>query len=401
MTTSKVNIKQKVSLIALFLLGTSAVTEAQVTFPNVEKGIHFKSEDESTKIQLNFRSQNLFTYTPEQNGEDATTNILVRRSRLKLGGHIGDPKFAFKFEAGLSNRDIGARSDFAEVNYSSKVILDAVFKYKPNKKMEFWFGQTKLPGNRERVISSQKLQFVDRSLVNSRFNIDRDAGFQFSYKDGKEFKYRIALAATTGEGRNITVNSIGGLSYTGRVEFLPFGDFTNKGDYFSSDLAREEKPKVSVGVTYNLNEGATRDRGQLGSFIQDTSGLFGADLESVHADLMFKYQGWSVASEFATRSNTLDNAPAGELSKAFALGSGFTIQAGYLLKSNYEFAVRYTDIKAATDDLTSISDQTEYTFGLSKYIIGHTLKWQTDISVLEQAGKDPSLRYRFQVEFGI
>ena len=51
------------------------------------------------------------------------------------------------------------------------------------------FGQGKLPGNRERVISSGNLQLVDRSRLNSRYNIDRDVGFTLSNwtKLGKQF----------------------------------------------------------------------------------------------------------------------------------------------------------------------------------------------------------------------
>ena len=53
-------------------------------------------------------------------------------------------------------------------------------KYYP-KNFEIWFGQGKLPGNRERVISSGNLQQVDRSLLNSLFTIDRDFGFQLRH----------------------------------------------------------------------------------------------------------------------------------------------------------------------------------------------------------------------------
>ena len=56
--------------------------------------------------------------------------------------------------------------------------MDAVLKNHINENWSLWFGQTKLPGNRERVYSSQELQFVDRSLVNARFNLDRDVGVQ-------------------------------------------------------------------------------------------------------------------------------------------------------------------------------------------------------------------------------
>jgi hypothetical protein len=38
------------------------------------------------------------------------------------------------------------------------------------------FGQTKLPGNNQRVVSSGSLEFTDRTINNSRFNIDRDFG---------------------------------------------------------------------------------------------------------------------------------------------------------------------------------------------------------------------------------
>jgi hypothetical protein len=48
--------------------------------------------------------------------------------------------------------------------------------YKPTKNWTIGFGQTKLPGNNQRVVSSGSLEFTDRTINNSRFNIDRDFG---------------------------------------------------------------------------------------------------------------------------------------------------------------------------------------------------------------------------------
>ena len=136
---------------------------------------------------------------------------------------------------------------------------------------ELWVGQTKLPGNIERVVSSGNLQFVDRSILNSRFNIDRDVGLQLRHKDklGKNFVIREKIALSQGEGRNVTEGNQGGLQYTGRIELLPFGEFTSKGDYSSSDLKREPTPKLMVSATYDHNNNACllytspspRDRG--------------------------------------------------------------------------------------------------------------------------------------------
>ncbi len=82
------------------------------------------------------------------------------------------------------------------------------------KNWELWAGQTKLPGNVERVVSSANLQFIDRSILNSRFNIDRDLGFQIRHKSawGNNFITKEKFALSQGEGRNVTKGNQGGLT---------------------------------------------------------------------------------------------------------------------------------------------------------------------------------------------
>ena len=110
-----------------------------------------------------------------------------------------------------------------ESGNTASIIYDAVVKWSFLPKWQVWFGQTKLPGNRERVISSQNMQFVDRSLVNARFNLDRDIGIQLhgSQQMGR-FVVREIFAVSTGEGRDIIVqNPKNGHEFTGRIELLP------------------------------------------------------------------------------------------------------------------------------------------------------------------------------------
>lgn len=349
---------------------------------------------------------------PAQNNgfEDVSSNWLIRRSRLKFDGFAFNPKFKYKIELGLSNRDHGGEN--IHTNNTSNLILDAFVRWNFYKNMEVWFGQTKLPGNRERVISSQKLQFVDRSLVNSRYNIDRDMGIQFRNKlKFGSIVTRQALAISQGEGRNRTnkkdPNPSTGFEYTGRLEVLPLGEFTGKGDYFGSDLKREETPKVSFGVTYDINMNAARTGGNLGDYVDDDEGIVIdtalATLNTILADVMFKYKGFSLASEYA--SKTMDGErivnDEGEIINNYYTGSGLTVQAGYLLKNNLEPAIRYTTI---TPDLESGRDLQEmYTLGLSRYIVGHSLKVQTDFSLIrdtDQYTSDITEEYlwRFQIE---
>jgi hypothetical protein len=66
--------------------------------------------------------------------------------RLKLDGFVYNPKFGYKVELGFSARDIGT-----VVVGNSGNVIDGVFFYKPTSDFTIGFGQTKLPGNNQRV----------------------------------------------------------------------------------------------------------------------------------------------------------------------------------------------------------------------------------------------------------
>lgn len=79
------------------------------------------------------------------------------------------------------------------------------------------------------------------------------------------------------------------------------------------------------------------------------------------------------------------------------VGNGINLQTGYLFKNNLEVSGRFTNIKL-DEEITGRNPQSQYTLGLSKYIVGHKLKVQTDLSYLsEEAGQD-SLMYRLQLD---
>ena len=155
-----------------------------------------------------------------------------------------------------------------------------------------WAGQTKLAGNRERVVSSGDLQMVDRSLLNSRFNIDRDIGLQlrhhFNLTD--TFIVKEVFSISQGEGRNVTTGNLGGHQYTSRLEILPFGNFASKGDYRGSDLKFETSPKLAIGVTYDFNNNAVKNRSNQGSYMETDNGFYETNINTLFIDLMFTFK---------------------------------------------------------------------------------------------------------------
>ena len=190
--------------------------------------------DSSYSMNLAARIQSLYVGEWDVNDEDGIHNsssqFLIRRARLKFGGFVLNPKVKYKIELGLTNKDQGKVA--SDNNMAPKMILDAVVKWNFYKNFTLWAGQTKLPGNRERVISSANLQLVDRSLVNKIFNIDRDMGVQLRhyFTLGKNFTVVESLAMSQGEGRNLVQDNLGGYQWTARVEVYPFGKFKGKGD---------------------------------------------------------------------------------------------------------------------------------------------------------------------------
>ena len=364
------------------------------------KGITVVAQDSSFSMKFSTRFQTLYDGKLTIDDNSWSDKILIRRARLKFDGFAYSPKLQYKVELGLSNRDHGSPNEFT--SNTARMILDAVIKWNFVGNWTLWVGQTKLPGNRERIISSSSLQFVDRSIVNSRFTLDRDIGIQIRHKDvlGENFVVKEIVAVSQGEGRNITADNFGGYDYTFKVELLPFGEFESKGDYFGSDLKREETPKLAVGLSYDFNDGAVRQRGQQGSFMEGTNGLVFTDLSTFLGDFMFKYKGFSAAGEYGNRQN-IDGFVAitgpNEVMK-FISGSGFVLQAGYLFDNNFELAGRFTTVAPDDPAISGLREQTEYTLGVSKYIVGHSLKVQSDASLLQSPGRSDELRFRLQME---
>lgn len=395
------------------LLLSGYVYGQDVTNNKFGKGlINIIAADSSYSMNFAARFQTLYTsdwdfpdnkslYSPE-------SAFTIRRARLKFDGFAYSPKLKYKIELGLSNNDISGADQFND--NTPRYILDAVAKWNFYGNFELWGGQTKLPGNRERVISSANMETVDRSLVNAYYNIDRDMGVQLHhfFTIGENFLIREAVAVSQGEGRNITEGNQGGYQYTARAEVLPFGDFD---DYVGADLKRHQTPKLSVGATYDYNDNAVRTRSNMGSymFANTQSGLYETDVKTFFLDAMFKYRGFSFMGEYAKRTadnpiavNT-DGTPAidedGNLTEdAVNIGDGLNLQAGYVFKNNYQIVGRYTTISPDAE-VSAEGVETQYTLGISKYILGHKLKVQTDISLNDyEDNANNSLMYRLQFD---
>ena len=394
------------NLLALGLMMCSFFTSfsQETNSPEFGKGLFNLMGKDSTwsaKIAARMQLLSSTTWTENSNGNytDPHFNALIRRARLKFDGFVYSPKLSYKLELGLSNRDLSGGSKYT--SDAPRYILDAVVMWNFYQNFELWVGQTKLPGNMERVISSGNLQLVDRSLLNGQFTLDRDMGIQLRHYTHltDTFVIREILSISQGEGRNITTGNLGGHQYSGRLELLPFGEFEGGDEYSGGDLKREKKPKLMLAATYNLNLNAVKTRGSQGTYMETDYGFHQTDINTLSIDAAFKYNGFSFMGEYAHRdaqdpfARNIDGSLTGEVVQ---VGRGLNLQTGYLFNSNWAVSGRYTNVKL-NKNITGENPENQYTLGLSKYIVGHKLKVQTDMSYLSVNIGPDELMFRLQL----
>ncbi len=372
---------KSLGLLVLLIFATSV--SAQITYDGggIGKGIRFKTNDDSFYLKFRTRVQVRWDFDNVPEADYYVNKASVKRARLKFDGYFINKNLRYKIE----------------YDVVKGYVRDAVVKYKTGD-IDIWFGQTKLPGNRERVISSANLQTIDRSIFNAGYNLDRDIGFQLhhSFYIGNIYIKDI-YALTSGNGIK-DINKSSGVSVTGKLEVQPFGKFTGKNDYKGSDTYREETPKLALAVYGNYNMGSNKTKGTVGLPVLDRE----ASLLNYGGDITFKYSGFSVLAEVGTREVTdgetvLYDPITGDVVNSFYSGFGANIQSGYLFKNNWEIVGRYAFTNPTNIDVGR--DITDYTIGVNKFIIGHAFKLQADVTYRQIEGKNDSYIARLQMEF--
>lgn len=341
--------------LGLWLLALPALAQTESDeqpLLDVKNGVSFSQKD-LFLLNLRFRMQNRAGFNTEGGNtlDIAQWDARVRRLRIRFDGYVLSPKTTYYIQLSFSrsDQDLESRS-------IAETIRDAMIYYRFNDHFYMGFGQSKLPGNRQRVVSSGNLQFADRSQANGLFTLDRDFGWftYYTWTYGNNAQLQFKTAISSGDGRNaLPVNE--GLDYTGRVEWLPLGTFTKGGDYSEGDLEFEPKPKLSLAASWSYNQRASRTGGQLGDPLYDFR-----DIRTYIVDMMFKYQGWMLSGEFLDRhvDNPFTQNEPGDV-RYVLTGWGLNMQLSKMLTKKTELASRYTRTTPSTqfDGLERINEE--------------------------------------------
>lgn len=375
--------------------------------PNIEvgNGITFRPRNNLFEVTMRFRMQNLLAMNFDDDFTLTQTDARVKRLRLRFDGYIYSPKLVYSIQLGFTHYD---SEDLPSGN--KNIIRDAIVYYIPNAVWNIGFGQTKIKANRARINSSSALQFVDRSIVNSQFHLDRDFGLfgEYNLDHPEGFDLGFKGSVTLGEGRNWGSTDNGGLAYTGRLELYPLGHFAAKGDVIEGDFAGEDRLRMLVAGAYSFNHKATRLNGQRGAVMP---GGETRNIGSYFVDLILKYRGWAFYTDYMGRHCERPTFGAADPAAFVYTGQGLNLQTSYLFNKRWEIALRNSTLfpDAEIRFRTGYRTHNQTTFGVTRYIIGHSLKVQADLSYNTYdrlpSAVGEALRngweLRFQVELGL
>ncbi len=370
--------------------------------PNIEvgKGVTFRPRSNWFEMTLRFRMQNMVGLSFNDDFTLTKTEARVKRLRLRFDGYIYSPKLVYSIQLGFTAYDAEPLP-----NGNMNIVRDAIVYYVPSPRWNIGFGQTKIKANRARINSSSALQFVDRSIVNSEFNLDRDFGFfgEYNMRQGEGFNLSAKGSVTLGEGRNWGSSPNGGMIYMGRLELYPLGRFSAKGDLLEGDFDHEEQVRILLAGAYAYNHKASRLKGPRGEVMPDGETR---NLGSYFADFILKYRGFAFYTDFMGRS--CDTPLFDPESNAFVYsGCGLNIQTSYLFGNKWEVALRNSTLfpESEVQPMAGYRNWNQTTLGVTRYIIGHSLKVQADVSYnVRSKSVTPDYNrweIRFQLELGL
>jgi len=336
------------------------------------------------EVSLSNRVQVRYSYFDRETGEDIGT-FNIRRAKTAIEGKTGDWKFKLQANwvgAGYLTAASLSGTTLRTTARRGPELEDAEIWWAKNPLATLWVGQGKVPFGRQEYTSSGKQQFVDRWIGNALYAPGRDQGIRVEgMNESKTFEY--AVGAYNGIARNINLNDNDDYLYSGRVAWMPFGEYK----FEESSLDYPDSPKLVVGL------GA----------VDNTIGVGTAaiDVFRLGYEAAFKWRGFNVQGEYFDEE-------AEDQSNVTSDNKGYYVQAGYLFPNKkFEIAGRLENIERdqafSVSNLGSALQDFEGTgIGLSYYLNKHVNKIQADYFMYEDktTGNELSeLRVQLQVIF--
>lgn len=184
-----------------------------------------------------------YTQLRYRHADDIKDTFDIRRARLNIAGDITE-RFDYRFQGEFG----GNKGPF---------LLDATIGYKFNPHLKFLGGQFKIPFSQENLISSPKLETINRSQVVEALvargtdvignQNGRDIGLQISgdfWRAGDRYLFGYAAGIFNGAGIN-TLDNNSQKDFIGRLVYHPLKDLSLGTSYYNGRYRVRTSPALN------------------------------------------------------------------------------------------------------------------------------------------------------------
>ncbi|MCH9698455.1 MAG: OprO/OprP family phosphate-selective porin [Gammaproteobacteria bacterium] len=380
-----------------------------------EKGFKLSSRDGNWATNIQWRAQMRYSNPHRSDPRQVShferndeSTFELRRVRMKIGGHGYKPWLKYYFEVDLQpTRNADGEPEDAGVRLIDWRATIDKFEW-----LAFRAGQWKINYNRERVDSSGRQTFVERSIVNRIFTIDRQMGVMAFGRlfAGTPGDMSYFIGAFNGEGRGVK-NDDSDMMYMGRLQWNFLGRDLK---WRQSDVEYTKEPTGSLAFAGATTIGkctrwSSGGCGNLDGFSRVSDAQEGQfKVQQMMQEAAFKWRGFALQQEFHWKRVT------DRVNKTESHLKGSYAQVGYffhdlipVVPEKLELAFRYAFVdEPNATNIALTNTREEFTGAINYFISGHNNKLTLDFShlTLEDAFlakniADQRVRFQWDVSF--
>lgn len=358
-----------------------------------KNGFEFRTDDDRFSLAIQNRVQARYAEPFDSDPrtladlERDEKSFMIRRARTKLNGHAYVPWLKY----------------YLQYDWSQPVLRDLNLTIDKYKWAQVRVGRGKVSYNNERVTSSGSQQFVNRSIVNDIFTVDRQQGIEIKGNLFPNTWHDITYyaGAFTGLGVGERNNDDSNLMYSGRLQWNALG---GEMKFSQSDIEFHEQPALNISFAANTNrsectafETDSRSCRRLTDVdatnkarYRDPSVAFASGgakpgqykINQMMEEVHFKWKGFSFLHELHAKSikDTLNNDEETNLLGGFVQAGYFPHQQINFIPKNIELAGRYAFVDMDRD--RDNDKQTELSAAINYFLEGHLNKLSLQLSRL-------------------
>lgn len=355
----------------------------QDSFANLnygKNGFEFRTENDKFSLAIQNRIQirysNPFDSDPRsiEDLERDESSFRIRRARTRLRGHAYWPWLKY----------------YLQYDWSQPVLRDLNLTIDKYKWAKLWAGRGKVIYNDERVTSSANQQFVNRSIVNDIFTVDRQQGIQVFGNLFPQTWHDISYYAGifTGLGVGEGSNDDSHMMYSGRLQWNALGGAM---PFSQSDIEFHEEPALNFAFAAATNRSKctafqtdNRSCRDLPGFAPGQDGQY--RINQMMEEVRFKWLGFSLQHEMHWKEVIDSFKGEGDPARKTNFMGGL-VQAGYFphhiipsIPKNLEFAGRYAFVDPNVNFKNDL--QEEYSGVMTYFFDGHMNKVNFQVSHL-------------------